>query len=73
MALATLREESIAGGDAFAVGSTLTVPLHDRPGAEAVAAIHRLPVGTSSIAVRGPTLDDVYLQLTGNPLDAQAA
>jgi ABC-2 type transport system ATP-binding protein len=73
MALATLREEGIAGDDAFAIGSTLTVPLHDRPGGEAVAAIHRLPVATNSVAVRQPTLDDVYLQLTGNPLSEHTA
>ena len=73
MALATLREEGIAGDDAFAIGSTLTVPLHDQPGGEAVAAIHRLPVAASSVAVRQPTLDDVYLQLTGNPLTEHAA
>jgi ABC-2 type transport system ATP-binding protein len=64
-ALASLRGRGIAGDDAFAVGSTLTVPLHDRSAAHAIAAIHDAGVATSSVSTRRPTLDDVYLQLTG--------
>ncbi len=63
--LDALRSHGIAGGDAFAVGSTLTVPLHERSGADAVAAIDDLRLATTAIATRQPTLDDVYLQLTG--------
>jgi ABC-2 type transport system ATP-binding protein len=65
-ALAALRSRHIAGSDAFTVGSTLTVPLHDRSAADAVSAIHdaRLPV--ASLSTRKPTLDDVYLRLTGD-------
>src|SRR6185437_15576811 len=37
-ALASLRTRGVAGDDAFAVGSTLTVPLHDRTAAQAIAA-----------------------------------
>src|SRR5436190_7974 len=33
--LAALRSRAIAGDDAFVVGSTLTVPLHDRSGVDA--------------------------------------
>ena len=36
-ALASLRTRGIAGDDAFTVGSTLTVPLHDRTAAHAIA------------------------------------
>jgi ABC-2 type transport system ATP-binding protein len=64
-ALASLRRRGIAGDDAFAVGSTLTVPLHDRSAAHAIAAINDADVASSSISTRRPTLDDVYLQLTG--------
>jgi ABC-2 type transport system ATP-binding protein len=64
-ALASLRARGIAGADAFTVGSTLTVPLHDRTAAHAIAAIHDSDLAASSISTRQPTLDDVYLRLTG--------
>ena len=64
-ALASLRTHGIAGDDAFAVGSTLTVPLHDRTAAHAMSVIHDADLAASSISTRQPTLDDVYLQLTG--------
>src|SRR5947208_5335986 len=38
-ALASLRARGIAGDDAFAVGTTLTVPLHDGSAHQAVAAV----------------------------------
>jgi len=71
-ALRTLRDRGIAGGDSFAVGSTVTVPLHDRTAADAVAAIGALDLASAAIGTRRPTLDDVYLRLTGGRL-AEAA
>ncbi len=70
-ALGVLRSRGIAGDDAFAVGSTLTVPLHDRTARETTAAVHDLGIA-SAISARQPTLDDVYLQLTGGRLAAAA-
>jgi ABC-2 type transport system ATP-binding protein len=67
-ALMPLRAKGIAGDDAFTVGSTLTVPLHDHTAAQAVAAIDAAGVRTRSISTREPTLDDVYLRLTGASL-----
>jgi ABC-2 type transport system ATP-binding protein len=67
-ALAALRAEGIAGDDAFAVGSTLTVPLHGASPGAAVAALDRARVRTAGVATRPPTLDDVYLRLTGSAL-----
>jgi ABC-2 type transport system ATP-binding protein len=64
-ALASLRAGGIAGDDAFTVGSTLTVPLHDRTAAHAIAVIHDADLAASSVSTRQPTLDDVYLRLTG--------
>jgi ABC-2 type transport system ATP-binding protein len=64
-ALASLRTRGIAGDDAFTIGSTLTVPLHDRSAADAIAVIHDTDLAASSISTRQPTLDDVYLRLTG--------
>jgi ABC-2 type transport system ATP-binding protein len=71
-ALASLRARGIAGDDAFTVGSTLTVPVHDGTAAAAISGIQDAGLGASSITARQPTLDDVYLQLTGGRF-AQAA
>jgi ABC-2 type transport system ATP-binding protein len=70
-ALASLRERGVAGADAFAVGSRLTIPLHDRSSQEAIAAVHELGLA-GAISAREPTLDDVYLRLTGDSLAAAA-
>jgi ABC-2 type transport system ATP-binding protein len=67
-ALATLRDRGIAAGDAFAIGSRITVPLHRHAATEALAAIDSEHLRTSEIATRVPNLDDVYLQLTGGAL-----
>jgi ABC-2 type transport system ATP-binding protein len=71
-ALAALRARGIGGEEAFAVGSTLAVPLHRRTAAETLSAINAAGVASTSIATRRPTLDDVYLQLTGGRLAAAA-
>jgi ABC-2 type transport system ATP-binding protein len=70
-ALASLRERGLAGHDAFAVGSRLTVPLHEHSSGDAIAAIHQLGLA-GAISARQPTLDDVYLRLTGDSLAAAA-
>jgi ABC-2 type transport system ATP-binding protein len=69
-ALACLRERGIAGADAFAVGSTLTVPLAERRSAVALAEIDRLSLPVTALSTRPPSLDDVYLRLTGGRLAA---
>ena len=71
LVLESLRKRGIAGDDSFTVGSTLTVPLHDHTSGEAIAVISELGVA-SAISTRQPTLDDVYLRLTGDRL-AEAA
>jgi ABC-type multidrug transport system, ATPase component len=63
-----LRNDGVAGDDAFSVGATVTVPLHDGGAGEAVAAIQRLGIRTAALSTREPTLDDVYLRLTGGQL-----
>jgi ABC-2 type transport system ATP-binding protein len=70
-ALAALRERGVAGEDAFAVGSRVTVPLHEHSSNEAIATIHDLGLA-GAISAREPTLDDVYLRLTGDSLAAAA-
>jgi ABC-2 type transport system ATP-binding protein len=64
-ALAALRRRGVARDDAFAVGARVTVPLHEHPASEALAAMDADRLRVSEIATRIPTLDDIYLQLTG--------
>ena len=71
-ALATLRSRGLAGEDAFTVGNTLSVPLHDRSASDAISAIHELRLPIAALSTRQPTLDDVYLRLTGDRI-AEAA
>jgi len=70
--LEALRERGLADAAAFAVGSSLTVPLTELSAAEAIAEIHALDLPVASLAARVPTLGDVYLRLTGGRL-AEAA
>ena len=69
-ALEALRAHRVAGEDAFAIGARITVPLRGRSAGDALAALEAEGLRTSEIATRAPTLDDVYLQLTGSRLDA---
>jgi hypothetical protein len=48
------------------------VPLHDHTAAQAIAALGDISIAASGIATRAPTLDDVYLRLTGDRI-SQAA
>ena len=69
-ALQTLRGAGLAGADAFTVGSTVTVPIHDGPSSRVLEQIAALDLATTGIATRPPSLDDVYLNLTGARLAA---
>jgi ABC-2 type transport system ATP-binding protein len=68
--LVALRSHGIASSDAFAVGSTVTIPLHDGSSRARIDAIAELGLSTTAIGARPPTLDDVYLRLTGDRLAA---
>jgi ABC-2 type transport system ATP-binding protein len=72
VALAALGAQGIAAAEAFVVGQTLTVPLHDESATEAISAINRAGLSASEISSRQPTLDDVYLRVTGGGLTAAA-
>jgi ABC-2 type transport system ATP-binding protein len=69
-AIGALRRAGLAGDDAYAVGTTITVPVRGRPTREIVTAVARLELRTTSLSSRRPTLDDVYLRLTGDALAA---
>jgi ABC-2 type transport system ATP-binding protein len=66
-ALASLRALGIAHDNAFTVGATVTVPLNGHSSRDAIAAIHELGFA-DAVSARRPTLDDVYLRLTGGRL-----
>jgi ABC-2 type transport system ATP-binding protein len=71
-ALTALRERGLARDDAFAIGSRLTVPLHTHTASDVLSALDAEHAHVGEIATRAPTLDDVYLQLTGDRLDEAA-
>ena len=70
-ALTTLRP--LAGGSASLDDGTLQLPLRERRGAiaEAVRRLDEAGVGIDDIAVRTPTLDDVFLRLTGHAAEEE--
>jgi ABC-2 type transport system ATP-binding protein len=69
---AALAALGAAAADVFVVGQTLTVSLGDAGAGEAISAINREGLETSDITTRKPTLDDVYLRVTGETLAAAA-
>ena len=68
VALRTMRSAGIAGDDALAIGNTITVPLREAETVDPVAAVADIGISARAIAVRPPTLDDVYLRLTGRSM-----
>ena len=71
-ALTSLSARGIATANAFAIGSSLTIALDGRPAGDTIAAITDAGVKASGFTTRPPTLDDVYLRLTGAQI-AEAA
>lgn len=69
-ALASLQGRRAAPPDAFAVGNTVTVPLRDLSTQNVLTAITALGLVPDAVTTRQPTLDDVYLRLTGATLAA---
>jgi ABC-2 type transport system ATP-binding protein len=68
--LAQLREHGVAGNDSFAVGATVTIPVRGRTADDVLGAVRETGVAATATSVRPPTLDDVYLRLTGDTLAA---
>ncbi|MBV8949635.1 MAG: ABC transporter ATP-binding protein [Actinobacteria bacterium] len=68
--LTSLRARRVAGEGAFAVGTTVTVPLTGQSSADVLGAVADLGAVLASTTTRAPTLDDVYLRLTGGRLAA---
>jgi ABC-2 type transport system ATP-binding protein len=66
---------SIADGQPSAEDGLVRVPLRDRRGviAHAVRRLDEAGVGIEDIALRSPTLDDVFLTLTGHAAETEEA
>ncbi len=69
-ALMRLRSGGVAGDDAFAVGTTVTIPVRGRPFDAVLADVRARGLAVTATSTRPPTLDDVYLRLTGDTLAA---
>ncbi len=70
--LEVLRARGLVGDDAFTVGATITVPLHERSAPDAIGEFEDAGLEPAAVTTREPTLDDVYLHLTGGKLHAAA-
>ena len=70
-ALAALRGQGLGGDGAVVIGGTITIPLHGMPPSRALELVHALDLPVRALATRVPTLDDVYLRLTGNRISPE--
>jgi ABC-2 type transport system ATP-binding protein len=68
--LSFLRAHGHAGDDAFAVGTTVTVPLRGSSARTVVDSVEEFGAAVIATTTRPPSLDDVYLRLTGTRLAA---
>ena len=68
--LRRLQQLGLAGADAFSVGTTVTVPLHDGDARTAADRVVDARIEHVGLNTRAPNLDDVYLRLTGSSLAA---
>jgi hypothetical protein len=65
MAVAVLRGRGIAEHDIAVTGSTVTASLRDVSAQHVTEHLARVSVTVHSATTRRPSLDDVYLRLTG--------
>lgn len=68
-ALGRLRERGIGGSDSYVLGARVTVPLHEHGAGDVFAALDSAGITAVEISTRAPTLDDVYLRLTGEAIE----
>ena len=70
--LSFLRERAVVGKGAFVLGSTLTLPLRGTSARDVFSAVDDFGAAVIASTTRPPSLDDVYLNLTGGRLAAAA-
>ncbi len=63
--LSFLKAHGAAGDDAFSVGATITVPLRSGSARDVIDTAADFGAAVVQTTTRPPTLDDVYLRLTG--------
>jgi ABC-2 type transport system ATP-binding protein len=68
--LSYLRTHGHVGADAFAVGTTVTVPLRGSSARGVIDRVEEFGANVTATTTRPPSLDDVYLRLTGTRLAA---
>jgi ABC-2 type transport system ATP-binding protein len=68
--VSALRSAGIAESDILAIGSTVTASLREISGDQVLAQLRTSGVSLRSATTRHPTLDDVYLRLTGGHIAA---
>jgi ABC-2 type transport system ATP-binding protein len=68
VAVTALQRRAGRSSAAFAVGTTLVVPLHQTTAGDVLATLSDAGIAVGAISSRQPTLDDVYLQRTGDRL-----
>ena len=69
-AVSALRDAGVDAGDIVAIGSTVTASLRSMTGARAQSALRDRDVIVRQATTRRPTLDDVYLRLTGDRINS---
>ena len=65
-----LVDAGVAPKDILAIGTTVTVVLHEHSGEGLVQALRERSLVLRSVTTRRPTFDDVYLRLTGGRIGA---
>jgi ABC-2 type transport system ATP-binding protein len=69
-AVQTLLHAAVSQDDLLVVGSTLTVSIRDGSSERLVQHLRERGIVVRSVTTRRPTLDDVYLKLTGDRIGA---
>jgi len=65
-----LHSNGIAPQDVLVIGATVTASLRGIPGTRLIQLLNEDSITVRSVATRRPTLDDVYLSLTGGRMTA---
>jgi ABC-2 type transport system ATP-binding protein len=67
-AVRVLRDHGVAPDDVVVIGGTVTASLRTMSGSHALQLLAESSVDVRSATTRSPSLDDVYLRLTGDPI-----
>ena len=65
-----LYSNGVAPQDILVIGETVTASLRGIPGSRLIQLLNEASIAIRSVTTRGPTLDDVYLRLTGGRMTA---